>query len=323
MRIRDLGLRIERSPVARSVRRLYRELDDRGLRFRPHVWFSTEWFAPDGIPGIAIPFYLGHPRLARLEARQMLQVEGTNASDCMRFLRHEAGHAIGTAFRLHLRRSWREMFGRWSKPYPEYYSPQPGSRRYVLHLGLWYAQAHPAEDFAETFAVWLTPRSRWRAVYRDWPVALSKLRYVDSVMREVAGRRPAVRSRARVEPVSCVGMTLREYYARKRERYAPHWPDIYDRDLRRIFSDDPRYRNRPAAAGFLRGLRPRIRETVATWTGTHTYTIDQVLQDMIERCRALRLRLTLPPARAKTEATLLLTVHTLNRLHVVRQEIPL
>ena len=26
-----------------------------------------------------------------------------------------------------------------------------------MHLDPWYAQSHPDEDFAETFAVWLTP----------------------------------------------------------------------------------------------------------------------------------------------------------------------
>ena len=44
---------------------------------------------------------------------------------------------------------------------------------------------------------------------------------------------------------------------------------------------------------------------------------------MIERCRALKLRLTLPAARTRTKAMLMLTVHTTNTLNARRQEIPL
>lgn len=323
LRLCDLGVRIERTPLARYVRRLYAELDERGLRFRPHVWLSTEWFSPDGVPGIAIPFYLAHPRLAKLELHQMLEVEGGTEQSCMRILRHEAGHAIDSAYRLHFRRGWRDTFGLYSRPYPDYYRPKPNSRNYVLHLDAWYAQAHPAEDFAETFAVWLQPGSKWRRRYREWPNALRKLEFVDGQMEEIVGRRQAVASQARIEPLSRLTLTLREYYKKKRERYGVQWPDIYDRDLRRIFSDDKRFRARRPAAGFLRGIRCEIRETVAEWTGTHAYTIDQVLQDMIERCRELRLRLALPEGKAKTQATLLLTVHTMHCVHVGKHEIPL
>ena len=54
----------------------------------------------------------------------------------------------------------------------------------MLNLANWYAQSHPIEDFAETFAVWLRPGSRWRSRYADWP-ALRKLEYVDALMQEV------------------------------------------------------------------------------------------------------------------------------------------
>ena len=155
LRFCDLRLSLTRSGLDVAVRRLYEELRQKGIRFRPHFWLSTEWFSPDGTPGIAIPFYLGHPRLKRLERQQMFEVEGGTAEWCMRILRHEAGHAIDTAYRLHRRRRWRELFGRYSLPYPAFYQPRPYSRRYVLHLDLWYAQSHPSEDFAETFAVWL------------------------------------------------------------------------------------------------------------------------------------------------------------------------
>ena len=145
-----------------GCKRLYTELEQRGITFRPHVWLAEEWFSPDGIPGIAMPFYLAHPRLERLERRIMREAEGGNSRWLMRILRHEAGHALDNAYRLRRRKCWREVFGPASLPYPHRYRARPGSRRYVHHLGEWYAQAHPTEDFAETFAVWLKPRSNWR-----------------------------------------------------------------------------------------------------------------------------------------------------------------
>jgi hypothetical protein len=322
LRFRDLGLRIERTVIEKRVKRLYSELERRELRFRPHVWLSTEWFSPDGVPGIAIPFYLAHQRLMKLEARQMLEVEGGSGPSCMRILRHEAGHAIDTAYRLHFKKSWRETFGRYSRVYPQYYRPKPNSRNFVVHLDAWYAQAHPAEDFAETFAVWLTPRSGWRQRYREWPRALRKLEYVDELMREICSGPQRINSRVKVEPVSRLNQTLEQHYHKKRRRYVTSWPNLYDRDLRRLFSDDVRFADRPTAASFLRAVRKEISSTVAVWTGAHNYTIDQVLQDMIDRCRELKLRLAVSPRRAKTESTILLTVQTMNCLLARRHEIP-
>src|SRR4051812_32177942 len=86
LRLRDLDLRVEGSEVEGAVEQLYGELEARGLRFRPHVWFSDEWFVPDGVPGIAIPFYLAHPRLRALEKAKMLEVEGGTHDWCMRIL---------------------------------------------------------------------------------------------------------------------------------------------------------------------------------------------------------------------------------------------
>lgn len=323
-RLRDLDLRIERTWMQSCVERLYQELESHGILFRPHVWLSTEWFSPDGVPGIALPFYLAHPRLMRLERREMLQVEGGTEASCMRILRHEAGHALDTAYRLHFKPAWRKTFGRYAQRYPDYYVPKPNSRNYVLHLDSWYAQAHPAEDFAETFAVWLRPRSAWKQRYHDWPKVLRKLRYMEREMSaSVVGKPPRVRSRRQVDPVGRMSQTLGDYYDKKRARYLAPWPEFYDRDLYRLFSDDAGYRQRPTAASFLRSMRAELRESVAEWTGVHPYTVDQVLQDMMDRCRELRLRLAVSPRRAKTRAVLLLTVHTMNCLYVGRYEIPL
>ena len=290
LRLCDLDVKLEGSWLERPIEKLYAELAARSLRVRPHCWLSEEWFSPDGVPGIAIPFYLTHPRLRRLERAQILEVEGGKQSECLKLLRHEAGHAVQHAFRLHRRKRWRETFGSAATPYPDYYRPKPGSQRYVVHLPYWYAQSHPAEDFAETFAVWLTPGARWRREYRGWP-ALRKLRYVDELMRELRDARPPVRSRARPDPLHRLTTTLGDYYTAKRERYRALASRAYDNDLLRFFevSNGHARRGEPAAA-FLRRHRTEIRRLVARNTGKHELVLDTVLGEMIARCRELKLR---------------------------------
>src|SRR5688500_2847267 len=209
VRMCDLGLAIEGAELEQRIGRVNSELDARGLT-RPRFWLSDDWFTPDGVPGIAIPFYLAHPRLARLEESQLFEVEGGTPSWCMRILRHEAGHAIDNAYDLRQRPDRQRLFGSSALPYPEYYSPRPYSRSFVLHLDSWYAQSHPDEDFAETFAVWLHPRSDWRRRYEGWP-ALRKLEYVDALMKELAGRPPDVTTRRVVDPLHRIKRTLRQH----------------------------------------------------------------------------------------------------------------
>jgi hypothetical protein len=250
----------------------------------------------------------------RLERRFMLKVEGASEPECMRILRHEAGHAIDNAYRLHFRKRWRELFGSYTEPYPESYKPRPNSRRYVLHLDGWYAQAHPAEDFAETFAVWLTPGYPWRKRYTDWP-ALEKLEYVDSLMEEIAGLSPRNKRRRQVEPLSEARVTLREHYRRKCEHYAVECPAFYDRDLRRVFTAESAQRRNPPAAAFLRSNRRDFCEQVARATSVHPYTIHHILQNMIGRCRDLKLRVASTSRQTREQMLLLLTVHTMHVAH--------
>lgn len=317
-RLCDLGVSLSGTWLEERVAALHAEFDARGLRPRPHVWLSTEWFCPDGIAGIAVPFYLAHPRLMRLERSQMLEVEGGHPQQCLRLLRHEAGHALHHAFRLQTRRRWRRLFGPSSTPYPDHYRPNPASKRYVVHLDLWYAQAHPDEDFAETFAVWLAPRSAWRPHYRGWP-ALKKLEYVDELMSELAGQVPPVRSRRQVEPISANRVTLREYYRQKRDRYRPQHTDIYDRELREIFADGRRTRQGEPAASFLRRQRGEIRRRISRWAVDHVVALDRVLEDMTGRVADLKLRAVRSERRLIEDFTILLTVKTMQYLYRVRE----
>lgn len=313
-RLCDLDLHLEGSPVEARTVRLDAELEEKGLRFRPHYWVGAEWFTPDGVPGIAVPFYLVHPRLTELERSQMLEVEGFAPAECMRILRHEAGHAIDNAYRLHRRKRWRELFGSFTDPYPDSYRPRPNSRRFVQHLRGWYAQAHPAEDFAETFAVWLTPGYPWRRRYATWP-ALEKLEYVDELMREIADEVPPVRSRRFVEPLSQLRTTLREHYRQKHDLYAVEWPAYYDRDLRRIFREHAPSRRQPAASAFLRSHRMELCRTVSEVAGVPVYTVDNLLETMIERCRDMQLRLRDSPRRTREAMLLVLMMHTVHVAH--------
>ena len=313
LRFRDLDLRIEGTALARSIKRLYGELDAAGLKVRPHCWLAEEWFSPDGVPGIAIPFYLSHPRLRRLERRMMREVEGGNRNWMMRILRHEAGHAVDSAFRLHRRQRWREVFGPSSLPYPDSYRPRPGSRRFVQHLGAWYAQSHPTEDFAETFAVWVKPGSTWRRTYDGWP-ALEKLRYVDELMRELAQRTPPVHTRARIEPLSDDKRTLRQHYRTKLARYAAGRRSSAEAMIARAFNADPTQRGSIRAAALVRRLKPDLRRSVARRLDTSEYLVHQVLRLVIQR--SAQLGLCVPgPARAARRRVESLIVR-IARLHL-------
>lgn len=313
LRLRDLPLAIQGTNLERRVAHLYKELEARGIAFRPHAWLSEEWFTPDDVSGFAIPFYLAHPRLIRFERRQMLEVEGGTERECLRIMRHETGHALDNAYGLHSREEYRSLFGSFELPYPDFYRPTPNTRDYVLHLNAWYAQAHPAEDFAETFAVWLTPGSRWRRRYRDWP-ALRKLEFIDSLINEIRSAEPNETDSHEVEPLGRIRRTLRSHYRRKRKHYAFEWPASYDMELRHIFSNDRQYKRCASAASFLRHIRGEMRHLVAEVSGVHHYAVDQLIKQMMDRSTELKLRLAIPADVAKQKVLAMLTVQTVSIL---------
>ena len=319
MRLCDLPVSLEGTAVQQRIEQVNAELDARGLA-RPHYWLSDEWFTPDGIPGIAVPFYLAHPRLEKLELAQMLEVEGGDEETCLSILRHEAGHALDNAYDLRRRPRRRRIFGSPDTQYPEYYTPKPYSKSFVQHLDHWYAQSHPDEDFAETFAVWLDPASGWATRYAGWP-AMRKLKYMDRLMREIGGTRPRITSRRMVDPLPRLRKTLAEHYRKKREHYGLDHPDFYDSDLRKLFSDAPEYARNPSAARFVRKVRKEVRSTVASFTDSYQYTIDQLLERIIQRCRDSNLRLTDSEENTKIEFMVFLTVQTMNYLHSGRHRV--
>lgn len=313
-RICDLKLSIADTELNDRIDQLYQELRERGFSFKPHFWLSDDWFCPDGVPGIAIPFFLAHPRLKAIEHEKMLEVEGGTQQWCMKLLRHETGHAITNAYHVHRRQGWRQLFGRGSLRYPDTYLPRPYSKRFVIHLDNWYAQSHPHEDWAETFAVWLTPNSDWRTRYCGWP-ALKKLEYVDALTKEIRSQHPKTSTRRQEYPVSKISITLREYYQQKQARYGTNSPQFYDRDLRRLFSNRDEHKGNESASRYIRRARMDVIKVVSQWTGEYNYRISEVLKDMNRRCDELGLRVVRDDEEMKLQIVTFVTAVVMRKLH--------
>lgn len=318
-RICDLRVHIAGSELEGRVAQLNQELADRGLAFRPACYLGDEWFSPEGVPAIAIPFYLAHARLKALESRQMLVVEGGTPQWFEQLLRHECGHAIDHAYRFSSREDWRKVFGSPETEYtPETYRPRPYSKGFVRHLPNWYAQAHPDEDFAESFAVWLsmTPEE-WRKQYRGWK-ALEKLEFVNTLMEVAKGKAPRHRKGRRISDASKLRKTLERYYAERRKLYAEDFPDFYDADLRFLFGNgEP---NGEPAARAMRRNRAALVSSIVRWTGQHKYTVDMLVRRLIQRCKELGLTTPPPPDRNRLafELAAYLAALVTNHLHTGR-----
>ena len=313
MRLCDLKLHIPDSPLAPRIETLYRDLTAKGLRFRPHFWLSDDWFCPDGIPGIAIPFYLAHKRLTRLEKNLTMDVEGGDKQWCMNLLRHETAHALLNAYRLHRRKDWQRAFGNPKKKYPNTYWPRPYDKHFVLNLPNWYAQSHPHEDWAETFAVWLRPNSDWQRRYADWP-AIKKLRYVDQLMSELNDLPVRVKNRKHSYPLSQLKITLREYYEDKLRRYNADGPEFIDRDLYKLFGHPKRASRNEMASAFLLRVRREVIESVESWGGEYRYRIDRTIRRMAQRCDELGLQMNWKQDKVKIELVACLTMLVLDKM---------
>jgi hypothetical protein len=312
-RISNLGLRLEGTALEPLIRQLYEELMARGLLLRPPCHIGDEWFVPVGIPAIFIPFFLTHDRLRALERTMMLEVEGGTPERFMKLMRHEAAHAYSYAYQLPRKKKWQQTFGRTSREEtPDFYQPRPFSRSYVVHLDDWYAQSHPDEDFAETFAVWLTPGLDWRRRYAGWK-ALQKLEYVDELMRSLAGNPPRHLPEYRVADHDCLNLKLKTYYARKRKLYEDTYPDFYDADLRQLFPAiaGP---GRITASAYLRRRRRRLLNSICQWTNEKKFRVNRLLARLIARCEKLDLHVLNDDPQEDFRVTSFITTLVMNYL---------
>ncbi|MBA3403431.1 MAG: hypothetical protein H0U13_01920 [Gemmatimonadaceae bacterium] len=311
--ISDFGLSIAGTRVERMVEQLYSELRDRGLAFRPPVYLSDQWGCPDGTPLIGVPFYLADPRLQRIEEDFAEGIESDDES--MRYLRHEAGHAFNYAYKLHERPDWHTTFGRYSRAYRDRYSADPFSHDFVRHILGWYAQKHPDEDFAETFAVWLTPGIDWREYYAGWP-ALRKLEYVDRVLADVGDDLPEVGEPAEDDlPVHAMRYSLEEHYRESEELLQIRDTGIFDGDLRNIFGTEADTPDGPPAGAFIASHRREIVGRIAYWTGEGPSTVRQLIEFLRNRSGTLDLRVRGLEASTLIELTAFGTAVIMNYRH--------
>jgi len=287
-KISELGLTASGSRIERLTQQLYAELAAKSIAFRPPVYLSDQWGCPNGIPLIGVPFYLVDPRLERIEAEMSAGIE--DDAEAMRYLRHECGHAINYAFELYERPEWRSTFGPFSQPYRERYRADPFSRAYVRHILGWYAQKHPDEDFAETFAVWLTPGLDWRLEYSGWP-ALAKLEYVDRVMKEVGKLTPSIPAPTADDlPVEAMTYTVAEHYAESDEAVPIEDERQFDRDLRGIFVATHDAPGGEPANLFMQRHYREIVSRISYWTSEPPSVVRSLIEHLARRAATLELR---------------------------------
>ena len=297
LRLCDLPITIQGTWLEGCIEELGRELEAKGLTFKPVCYLADEWLTPQNEPVIGIPFYLAHPRLIELEKKMMLEAEGETNPWCLRLLRHETGHAICYAYGLHKKKKWQKIFGSSAKEYPETYRFRPYSKNYVRHLENYYAQYHPDEDFVETFAVWLTPGLDWSKQYQGWG-ALNKLKFVDELMQGIQGKPPLPKSGVQHWKISSIKTTLRNFYKKKKQFWAEDFPDFHDANLKKMFTplaedlsagSPPEITQVAGAARTIDKYRPHILNNISFWTGEKKYIIDDLIKKIIQRCQDLKL----------------------------------
>ena len=312
-KISQLGLKLDGTELQPLIQQLYDELSQRGLVFHPPCHVGDEWFVPIGIPAIFIPFFLVHDRLRKLERKLILEVEGETPEWFMKLMRHEAAHAYSYAYQLYKKKKWQQTFGLASTEETEFYRPRPYSRSYVVHLDDWYAQSHPDEDFAETFAIWLTPGLDWRERFQGWK-ALQKLEYLDELIRSLAGKLPVQLPEYRVADYDCLNIKLKTYYTRKRKLYEDSYPDFYDNDLNQLFAAGPEVSNRMKASVWLRQRRRELMDSVCQWTNEKKYRVNKLLARLIDRCDQLDLYIKADDAQQNLRVSAYITTLVMNHL---------
>ncbi len=319
--IRDLGLKIEGTRLEPIIREFQAEIDKLAVpSLKPRFYLSTEWGVAFGSISIAIPFYLAKPELEQIQAEQVGHIEGVSKADILRYLRHEMGHVVNYGFRLYEQQDWVKLFGSITQPYIEDYNKQPFSRRFVRHLPGWYAQKHPDEDWAETFAVWMTPGQDWRKTYEKWATALAKLHYTDRIMTELRNREPLVKIEERDEDVGEIAYSIQDFYSRLRLG-EDELPPGLEGALTAIFEDlgtaeDSSDATRKPASTLIRRMERDLVANVYRWTGHFPERTRPLVRYLAERADALK---QVYPANREADATLaittLVTALAMNHVH--------
>ena len=293
-RIKDLQLHLAGTRLEKMIQQLYSELEAKGLSFRPECYLSDQWGCPSGVPVIGVPFYLADPSLTSLEAE--LGGWAEDEQEILRYLRHEAGHAFNYAYRLYDTEEWRKLFGDYQKPYKEEYKPKPFSRKYVKHISGWYAQKHPDEDFAETFAVWLTPGSNWQKKYAGWP-ALKKLTYVEQAAARLGRQKTEVSLGEPDLDVSEMEETVLDHYRQREleEKIDLQLQEHFDQDLSELF--EPPGVGPAKAETLVRSERASLISAVSHYSGVSRAVVRALVDHLLARTTALGLTVHIDKTR--------------------------
>jgi hypothetical protein len=291
MRLCDLNLRLKGHPLQSLIAKLHQELRSKEILLTPHIYISDDWFCPDGTTSFTIPFFLLHPRLLKLERRFIGEVEGETEEHFMKLIRHEMGHVIDNAFKLRKVVRRRNLFGASHAEYPASYEYRPYSKNYVRHIEEGYAQSHPDEDWAETFAVWLTPKSNWRKSYKNWP-ALKKLDLLNTIMEEKVLKTPPIfKNKKEEDSLSSLTMTLGEYFMEKRERLQLDRSKLLAPALETFFTVKNQSNKFPLASQYLKKNKVYFSQEIGIKTEVFRYKVDRVLDSIIEGCESSQRRL--------------------------------
>ena len=314
--IRDLGLTVAGTALEPIVDEFQAEVRRLKVKVTPRCYLSTEWGVPFGTVAIAMPFYLASPELTRLHQERDGFVEGAGRRDILRYLRHELGHVVNYAYKLYDREEWVAAFGSMTRPYREVYRPRPFSRSFVRHLPGWYAQKHPDEDWAETFAVWMTPGLDWRREYADWKGALAKLELCDRLMMALRDEEPAVTADDLDEDVGELPYSLADLYGEPSGDDGTPLPGI-DGALHTVFDDPETLDGDTRPAGALIGrLRRELPPLVFRWTGHFPEQTGELMRVMARRADELGLGYTSgDEQRVEREITVLVTALAMNHVH--------
>jgi hypothetical protein len=312
--IRDLGLTIVGTSLEPVIDTFQKEIAAAHIKVAPRFYLSTEWGVADQSIAIAIPFYLARPELTQLHAERACHVEGSGPRELLRYLRHEMGHVINYAYRLHDQKEWVERFGSMQRPYEEEYRPRPFSREYVHHLPGWYAQKHPDEDWAETFAVWMTPGLDWRTQYAKWPGALRKLEYCERAMKDVIDRDPVITADTHHEDVETISLSLDQFY-RDAHGTLGERPQGLEGMLATMFADNEQAAVRAPAAALIHRLERDLPASVYQWTGHLPERTRWLIDFLAERADAAQLTYRVSQEKELTIAlTSLVTALAMNYL---------
>lgn len=305
-RLNELPLKIIGSHLEPAVKQLYIELGNAGISFKPETYLSDGWGCPSGVPIIGIPFYLADVNVYSI-VDEFIDPAPCDDSELIKYLRHECGHAFNYAYLLYKEPDWEKTFGLYSKPYKDNYNAVPFDTRFVRHSPGWYAQKHPDEDFAETFAVWLTPNSRWRQIYAN-TLALNKLLHIDELARLYGQKMPCITGGELDRPLSELDVTLAKWcrMRRKAGQRKIVLPDIINEDLRRLFPDAE---GDPAVSIFQTNSRQLVHE-VHNWTGVNRDLLNSLVYELSKRVKALGLMVE-PDRTAERITNLAIFISTL------------